>query len=445
MIYFTNTMTGKKELFVKNSGPVTLYVCGITPYSAAHIGHGRCYISFDLLYRLLHFLGYTVLYCRNITDIDDKLLNKAQQEFNDRMRYQELATQFFSQFKQSLLQLGCLNPTYEPRVTDHIPEIITFITKLIESGHAYQADGDVYFSIQSWPSYGKLSGQKVDELRAGTRFAVRSEKKDPLDFVLWKGEQTDTFWQSPWGNGRPGWHIECSALAARFLGEHIDVHAGGLDLIFPHHENEVAQSEALFGIPFARYWLHNGLVTVNNEKMSKSLGNFIELDTLLQEYDPMVIRYYFLTYHYKSPAEFNAQGLQAARKTYERLINLFTNTQPHLVAPNTMQEQHPIVYAMHTMLCDDLNVPGMLGVLFEHWQELTSNEHERGAVLYYVQQVLGLSCQPLEKAEIQISPEIAALLEQRDQARRNKDWQKSDELREQLRQLGFEVKDHKVK
>jgi cysteinyl-tRNA synthetase len=442
MLHITNTLTGKKEPFSPQKKAVALYVCGITPYSPAHIGHGRCYISFDVLYRLLPYLGYTVDYCRNVTDIDDKLLNRAQEELGDRMRYQELAKHFFALFKKSLNALNCLEPKYEPLVTDHIPEIVDFIQGLIDKQHAYAIDGDVYFSIATYKNYGHLSKQKLKEMQPGSRVAIRTEKRDPLDFVLWKGEPDDIFWQSPWGNGRPGWHIECSALAARYLGEHLDIHAGGLDLIFPHHENEITQSESLFGAPFARYWMHNGLVTVDGEKMSKSLGNFIVLDDLLSAHEPALVRYYFLTYHYKSPAEFSYPGLAVAKKSYERLVNVFADTVPTEVSRNQIN-QYPVLAQMFEMMCDDVNTPGMFGVLFEHIDLMVHDEKLRAVTLYFLQTVLGLTFIKSEAKQIVMTPEIERMLTEREMARSTQNWQKADELRLKLVELGIDVHDKK--
>ena len=244
MIQFTNTLTGKKEEFIVQD-TVLMYVCGITPYDNAHVGHGRCYVSFDVLHRMLLFFGKKVVYCRNFTDIDDKLLHRAEKEFGDRLRYLEIADRYIKSFTHDVAALNCLPPHIEPRVTDNIPEIIIFIQELIDKGYAYQSGSDVYFHIAQFPEYGKLSKQKIEDLHAGVRVDVREQKKNPLDFALWKGEPEGEFWQSPWGYGRPGWHIECSVLARINLGEHIDIHGGGLDLIFHHHENEIALSERL--------------------------------------------------------------------------------------------------------------------------------------------------------------------------------------------------------
>ncbi len=282
MLYLTNSLTGKKEEFKPiTPGHVLMYVCGVTPYDKAHVGHGRCYITFDVLFRLLTFLGYKVSYCRNFTDIDDKILNKAEKEFGDRQRYKDISARYIASYHADMQKINCLPPTFEPRVTETIQPIIDFIAGLIQEGKAYAVDGDVYFRINAFPEYGKLSKHKLQDLHAGVRVELNSKKEHPLDFALWKAEPDGTFWKSPWGYGRPGWHIECSAMASKYLAQHIDIHAGGLDLMFPHHENEIAQSEALQGAPFARYWVHNGFVQVNNEKMSKSLGNFFMLEDVL--------------------------------------------------------------------------------------------------------------------------------------------------------------------
>jgi cysteinyl-tRNA synthetase len=443
MLFLSNTLTRKKESFHKINDSIKMYVCGITPYSPAHIGHGRCYISFDILYRLLQFLGYQVIYCRNITDIDDKLLERASTLLGNPLKYQEIAMTYFDQFKKSLYALNCLDPLYEPRVTDHIPEIITFIEELITKGNAYVSENDVYFDISTASDYGKLSGQKINELKKGLRVAVRS-KKDPLDFVLWKGEKDQTFWPSPWGNGRPGWHIECSALARRYLGEHLDIHAGGLDLIFPHHENEICQSEALFGEPFAHIWLHNGLVTVNHEKMSKSLGNFIVLDDLIAQYEASFVRYFFALHHYKSPLEFNKEVIESTYKTYERLADFFDSLIPEKIEEKKIKE-FPILLKMHECLCDDLNTPALFGVLFSNLSILAHDIEQKKAIFNYLIYVLGLSFIKKEEQKQINSPEIEQLIEEREKAREQKDWAKADQLRDKLMQLGYHIADKKMK
>lgn len=441
MLIITNTKTGKKEEFIPLvPNKVLLYVCGVTPYDSAHLGHGRCYVSFDLLYRLLQFLGYTVTYCRNFTDIDDKLINRACERLGDGLRYKEIADQYIASYHQDMAALGNLPPTYEPRVTDNIPQIIEFVKELIKKGYAYQSGSSVYFSISAFPAYGALSKHNLADLRAGARVEICNDKRDPLDFALWKGEDTGTFWHSPWGWGRPGWHIECSALARTYLGETIDIHAGGLDLVFPHHENEIAQSEALTGMPFARYWMHNGFVQINKEKMSKSLGNFFTLRDVYTEYDPQVLRYYYLTHLYRAPLEFAFDDLKAAGVSYKKLIRFFADTEP----AHTIHQKLPVVAALRDALCNDLNTPAMFGILFESLPLLETDGVQRSAVKAFLQQVLGLQLQPIAEKIVTITPEMEALIAAREQARAEKNWAQADVLRDRLSALGYKVQDKKI-
>lgn len=443
MLYITNTLTHKKELFQPYTADVVkLYVCGITPYDVAHLGHGRCYISFDVLYRLLQFLGYTVSYCRNFTDIDDKLLRKAEESFGDKLRYGEIASTYIDAFHQDMRQLNCLQPTYEPRVTEMIPHIITFITSLIEKGYAYQVGNSVYFHVSAFDSYGALSKHNLDDLCPGTRVTINEDKKNLLDFALWKGESEGEFWQSPWGWGRPGWHIECSVMAREFLGDIIDIHGGGLDLVFPHHENERAQSEALLNHIFVRYWMHNGFVQINKEKMSKSLGNFFALSELFQAFDPMVLRYYLLTHHYRAPLDFALDDVKAAEKSYRKLIRAFaacdTSTSGYTY------HEIPVAKAMIEMLCNDLNTPGMFGVLFESLSSVTKR-NELCMIRHILVEILGLTLQELPEPAVEITPEIQVLIDERNSARAQKDWARADALRDQLLELGVVLEDKKIK
>ena len=437
---FTNTLSGKKEEF-KVGKQLKMYVCGVTPYDDAHIGHGRCYVSFDLLLRTFKFFGVDVVYCRNFTDIDDKTMNKAAKELGNRLRFQEIADRYIAHFHDDINKLNCLSPDFEPKVTENIPHIVDFVQKLIDKGDAYQSGNDVYFSIDKFPDYGKLSKQKIEDLHAGARIDISEQKRNPLDFALWKGEPEGEFWQSPWGYGRPGWHIECSALALKHLGEHIDIHGGGLDLIFPHHENEIAQSESLFGAPFSRIWMHNGMVNSNKEKMSKSLGNFFVLHDLYKHFDPMVLRYYYLTHHYHMPIEFSFEGLCSAQKSYERLIRLCDIDCSNI----DISKYHSVIFdRMLDFLQDDLNISGLLGVIFENIAEIAQNKHELAAVKNILINVLGLTLQPLPVQKIELTPEIEALINARNKARREKNWAQADELRDQLEALGVEVRDDKI-
>jgi cysteinyl-tRNA synthetase len=445
MLKVTNTVTGKKELFeslVPNK--VSMYVCGVTPYDRAHIGHGRCYVAFDLLYRVLRFIGYEVVYVRNFTDIDDKLLHRAEKDFGDKFRYLDIARVCIKSYHADMAALNCVDPDVEPHVTEHIPLIIAFIEELIASGHAYASQGDVYFDVRSFPAYGKLSKQNIDDLLVGARIDVNDKKRDPLDFALWKGEAQGEFWESPWGYGRPGWHIECSSLASRYLGQQIDIHGGGLDLVFPHHENEIAQSEGLYNKFFARYWVHNGLVNMGKEKMSKSLGNIFKLEDAFKQIDPMVLRFYFLSHHYRAPLEFSLESLHASYKGYQRLISAFGSAADSFdMDINTMRTM-PIVHDMIEFLVDDLNTPGMFGLLFEHIRDLSNDETHAAAVKYILQKILGLTLVPLPEKVVEITPEIQKLFEEREHARMTKNWKRADEIRDQLVQLGIEVQDKKI-
>ena len=446
MLKITNTLTSQKEIFASiEPNIVQLYVCGITPYDYAHIGHGRVYVTFDVLYRLLSLMGYEVRYCRNFTDIDDKLLARAAKELGDEKEYRAVANKFIVAYQEDMHALNCLKPNFEPKVTECIPEIIDFIQGLVQNGKAYVVDGDVYYHIPSFPSYGKLSKQKLEDLEIGARVEEDVKKKNPLDFALWKGQAPGAFWQSPWGWGRPGWAIECSAMAAKHLGEQIDIHAGGMDLIFPHHENEIAQSEGLFNETFSRYWMHNAFVQINKEKMSKSLGNFFTLRDVFKQFDPMVIRFYYLSHHYKSPLDFSFDDIQATQKSYQRLCRALKEHVSLNYESSEQLRESWIVNDMLEFLYDDLNTPGMLGVVFENLPELQRNAHQACRVKAVLQGVLGLSLEPLPEKEVAITPEIESLLAQREAAREAKDWNRSDQLRDQLVALGHSVQDKKSK
>ncbi len=442
MLTLYNTLTDRAETFKTYDDKVSLYVCGVTPYDYAHLGHGRVYVTFDTLYRLLKFLGYSVSYCRNFTDVDDKLINRADKELNDSTQYILLANRFIESFHEDMKALNCVSPEFEPRVTTHIGPIIKFIEGLVASGKAYVTIlGDVYFSIAQFPEYGKLSKRDIADLKAGARVSVREDKQDPLDFALWKYTQKEPGWQSPWGFGRPGWHIECSAMSKEYFGETIDIHAGGMDLIFPHHENEIAQSEGLHNKPFARYWMHNAFVRINAEKMSKSLGNFLTLKEVCTRYNPMVVRYYYLQHHYRSPLDFTHDDLTSASKSYQRLCIFFDP-----IKQASIEEIHAsdsaLIASCIAALCDDLTVAKFFGLLFEHLNTMGPNE--AALIKGLLTSVLGLSMVPLVKEEVVITPEIQELLDAREAARKAKDWALADALRDRLREFGIEVKDTKL-
>lgn len=442
-VALTNTLHKKKEsLDNKNlsNNHVKIYICGITPYDYAHLGHGRSSVNFDILVRLLTFLGYKVTHVRNFTDIDDKILNKAQQEGipND---YATIAQKYINAYNQDMANLNCAKPTHEPKVTEYIPQIIEFIAQLVEQKKAYTIDHDVYFDISQFPSYGKLSGRKQEDLLAGARVDVDERKKNPGDFALWKGNDSGLFWQSPWGFGRPGWHIECSVMSNVLLGKTIDIHGGGMDLIFPHHENEIAQSEALHNAPLANIWIHNAFITINKEKMSKSLGNFITLQDLFKLYDPMVLRFFFLQHHYRTPIDFSDQELEASQTAYKKLIHAFTQVIPVVNAQNN---NHPIIINMLDALCDDLNTPQFLGLVFEHLVTIKQDISLAATIKNLFTQVLGLTLAPIQEKSVTITPEIEDLINHREQARKEKNWAIADKIRDQLSALGYTVQDKKT-
>lgn len=438
MIKLTNTYSGKKEVLNITDERVRLYVCGITPYDYAHIGHGRCYILFDVLYRYLRSVGINVTYCRNFTDIDDKLLCKAQELYNDQFQYKRVADTFIENYLQDMESLNCLFPDKQPRVTQVIDDIIEFIEGLITNNSAYVVGNDVYFSVKNFSAYGDLSKRKLEQLRAGARVDINEHKRDPLDFALWKGEEDGTFWKSPWGWGRPGWHIECSVMAYKNLGKTIDIHGGGMDLIFPHHENEKAQSEALWNEPFANIWMHVAFVQVNKEKMSKSLGNFFTLRELFNKFDPMVVRFYLLSHHYRSPIDFSLEELERADKVYRKLCKIFAQKQCSVEKYSCTLATCPIMHKITQFIEDDLNTVGIWGVIFEHAQTMGE---EFCVIKGFIQNILGLTLEVLPEPILCITPEMQDLIEQRKKARAQKDWTTADALRNKLKALGYEVQD----
>ncbi len=457
-LQFINTYSGEKELFAPQGSVVQMYVCGVTPYDYAHMGHARCYVNFDCIVRLLQFWGYSVNYVRNCTDIDDKIIQKAAEASGNTQPSLEavavIAQKYSQAFRDDMNALNTLVPTVEPAVTENIPAIIAFIEHLIAQGHAYAAGGDVYFARDTCPEYGELSGRVLEELADGARIEKNEHKKSPGDFVLWKGNVPGSFWNSPWGKGRPGWHIECSVLAQKYAGDQLDIHGGGIDLLFPHHENEKAQSECALQEPFVRYWLHNAHVMLKSEKMSKSLGNVFTIRDILAEYDPMVVRFYFLQHHYRTPLDIERTHIAAAGRAYAKLIKTY-NPEAHAVEPvslghlfsvwRLLAEHSSAAAGILSALADDCNIPKMLGILFASGDLLTAVPEHRHAVCLLLQHVLGLTLQPLSQREVAAaSEEITALIAERDQARRARDWKRADELRAQLQSLGHVVMDTKL-
>ena len=464
MLRFYNTLTGKDEQFTPfTPGKVRMYVCGVTVYDRSHIGHARALVTFDVVYRYLKFLGYEVTFIRNFTDVDDKIINRA----NERgISSQELSEQYIREFTEDMTALRCLPPTYEPRATQHIPEMIAIIQELEAKGLAYSTDGDVYFAVDKFPTYGKLSHRRLDDMMAGARIEVDERKHHPMDFALWKSSKPgEPTWDSPWGQGRPGWHIECSAMCSKYLGQPFDIHGGGSDLIFPHHENEIAQSEGAKGTELARYWLHNGMVTVEQEKMSKSLGNFLTIKDALTKTTPEVLRFVLLSTHYRMPLDFSMQKVEEAEKGLTRIYETLARVDAALGGSSSWtKELRTPNSELRTRFCeamdDDCNTARVLGVVFETVREMnrvldagqTTDLAATRADLAAIASVLGIMtevpAQFLEAqkqrglAQSQLTPEkIEQLIAERAAARKAKDFKRGDTIRDQLAEQGVILKD----
>ena len=427
------------ELVPRRPGEVSIYVCGATVQSEPHVGHGRYAVVFDMIRRYLEWRGYAVRFVRNITDIDDKIIVAAAETGE---QVSERATRMTAIFANAYQRLGVLDPDVEPKATEHVPEMVKLIDRLIDRGLAYLVeDGDVYFAVRAFEAYGKLSGRKIDELQAGARVEVSELKHDPLDFALWKAAKSgEPSWDSPWGPGRPGWHIECSAMAGQYLGEAFDIHGGGADLIFPHHENEIAQSEGATGQPFARYWLHNGMVNLGGEKMSKSTGRLIDLTEAVDRFGGMTLRLFFLRAHYRSPIEFSEDLLAAAGVAYQRLFRFMQR------APRTEHHADPeILRRFEAAMDNDFATPEALAVLFEAVTEANRFLDEGGeagsivAAAREMADVLGIQTDPQTR---HTDEEIVdALLAERDRARAERDFARSDQIRDELAEMGVVVED----
>ncbi len=451
MLKIYNNLTNKKEVFVPiEAGKVRMYVCGITVYDYCHIGHSRAYIVFDMVVRFLRHAGYDVTYIRNITDIDDKIIQRANENKED---FHELTARFIKAMHEDFDKLGILMPDFEPKATDHIPAILEMIEILIEKGFAYQADnGDVYFAVNEFNSYGELSGKRIEDLRAGERVQVDTNKRDPMDFVLWKMAKPDEpFWESSYGKGRPGWHIECSAMSTEMLGNHFDIHGGGQDLQFPHHENEIAQSECCTGEKFVNYWMHNGFVRVNEEKMSKSLGNFFTIRDVLKEYRAEEIRFFILSSHYRSQINYSDEQLDQARSGLERLYAALLDIEFGDVPKDTEYQQR-----FEAAMNDDFNTAEAIAVLFDLTRDLNRAKAENssevaalGSMLKYLANLLGLlELNPAEflKSSVtekdQSNADIDLMVEQRQQAKKDKDWALADKIRDELTAAGIILEDN---
>ncbi len=454
-----NTLSSAVETFEpRDEGRVGIYVCGPTVQAAPHVGHGRYAVVFDVIRRYLTWRGYAVTYVMNVTDVDDKIIAAATEEHVSTKLISDRATE---QFISAFDQLGVAPPDLMPRATEHIAEMIALIKTLVDTGHAYAADGDVYFSVRSFPDYGRLSGRKIDDLQVGARVEPGEHKRDPLDFALWKASKPgEPAWDAPWGSGRPGWHIECSAMATKYLGEAFDIHAGGVDLVFPHHENEVAQSEAATGTTFARYWLHNGMVNLSGEKMAKSTGNIIDLLSVLADYPPLAVRLFYLRTHYRKPIDFGDETLQDAVASLERLWSFRRRFGDDLaVAP-----EPNVVAAFRTAMDDDFDVAGALAVVFDAVRDgnrrLDEGEDAAAYAAAYdeIIGVLGLgepevSLEDVAGALTELATAygidagqtpaetVDALIARRAAARVDKDWAVTDAIRDGLFQLGIVVED----
>ena len=444
-----NSMTRKKEEFVPvTPGEVKIYSCGPTVYNYFHIGNARPFIIFDTLRRYMEYLGNKVTFVQNFTDIDDKMIKASSEQG---ITVKELADRFIAEYFTDAKGLGVKPATVHPKATEHIPEIIDLISRLIEKGHAYRAEnGDVYYDTTTFQGYGKLSGQVLDDLQMGARIEVNDIKKNPMDFALWKAKkQGEPFWSSPFGDGRPGWHIECSAMSQKYLGDTFDIHGGGLDLKFPHHENEIAQSEGATGKPFANYWMHNGYININNEKMSKSKGNFITVRELSEKYDLLAVRMLILSAHYRNPVNFSDDLLTQAEAGLSRIDNCRENLE-YVIAQGKTAEKPELdleqfTNAFKAAMDDDLNTADAISAIFEMVRAINTAFADGGdaeaakqalAALDGLLDVLGL----VRKTD-EIPAEIVQMAENRAAARKAKNWDEADALRDEIKNRGYELKD----
>lgn len=449
-----NTLTRKKETFIPiEEGKVKMYVCGPTVYNYIHIGNARPAIVFDTVRRHLQYRGYDVMYVSNFTDVDDKLI-RAANELGEEVP--AVAERFIEAYFEDTEALGCQKADVHPRVTENIELIVAFISELVNKGFAYESGGDVYYRTRKFDGYGKLSHQSIDELKVGARIGPGEKKDDALDFVLWKAaKEGEISWSSPWGEGRPGWHIECSAMARKYLGDSIDIHAGGQDLAFPHHENEIAQSEALTEKPFARYWLHNGYINIDNEKMSKSLGNFVLVHDIIKEVDPQVLRFFMLSVHYRNPVNYNKELLDSAAASLDRLKIAYDNVKHRKASSTDLTENNDQwlekIEAHHTRFLqemdDDFNTANAISVLFDLSKDANVyllEDHTATAVLdAFLSKfedmffVLGLQV----KQEELLDEDIDALIQERNEARKNRDFARADSIRDQLKDMNIILED----
>ncbi|MDO8948275.1 MAG: cysteine--tRNA ligase [Desulfocapsaceae bacterium] len=472
-----NTLSRRKEpLKPLENGHIKLYVCGITSYDLCHIGHARSALAFDMIVRYLRYRGYTVTYIRNFTDIDDKIINRAAEQGTSASA---LAQRFIDEFYVDMDRLGVDRPTFEPRATEHIQEMIDLITELIDKGLAYPSGSDVYYSVNGFPEYGKLSGRNLDDMQAGARIAINENKTNPMDFVLWKGSKPgEPIWDSPWGPGRPGWHIECSAMSRKYLGDTFDIHGGGKDLIFPHHENEVAQSEGASGKKSVNTWIHHGFVTISDEKMSKSLGNFLTIRDVLKHYHPEVLRFFIFSTHYRNPLDFSETAMADATAGLDRLYECMatiddlsdagiSEEKTATASPKDSKKLHTIEERFQKAMDDDFNTAMAMGILFDAvkvinkiCQQLPVNPSqpditllkESRVIIKKLAAIMGLLQEDARKYLQQKKAallngldigeqKILQLIQERKDARAAKDWARGDTIRDQLLAMGIELKD----
>ena len=475
-IILYNTLTGRKEpLDPKKTNQVTMYVCGITAYDYCHIGHARSVLAFDMIYRYLLYRGFQVTYVRNFTDIDDKIIKRAHELGTTS---EELATRFIQAFHEDMARLQVASPTMEPKATEHIDEIIALISDLIDKGYAYQVGNDVYYAVEKFAGYGKLSGRSLEDMKAGARISINENKKNPLDFALWKASKPgEPTWDSPWGPGRPGWHIECSAMSRKYLGNSFDIHGGGKDLIFPHHENEIAQSEAASGIQFVSSWVHHGFVTIKDEKMSKSLGNFLTIREVLEKFEPEVLRLFVFSTHYRNPLDYSEAAMQDAEAGLGRLYNCLAEIAqlPQVGKEGKSsgvgkKDRHKITSLperFQAAMDNDFNSALALGHLFDAVKILNKITHNLpatpaaddlaflrsgAAMVRELAGIMGLinedpvayiadkQARLLQELDID-QQAIEEMIRERSEARENKDWAKSDAIRDKLLAKQIELKD----
>jgi cysteinyl-tRNA synthetase len=448
MIYVYNTLSRKKEpLKPKKSGLFTMYVCGPTVYGYVHLGNTRPSIVFDVFRRFLEYEGYRVLVAQNFTDIDDKIINVANENNMDSL---EVAERFIIQYWKDAMSLGIRASNFHPRTTHFVKEIVNFIEKLINKGHAYEANGDVYFDVSSFKEYGALSHRKVEDLKAGARIEPGEKKKSPEDFTLWKAAKPgEPSWESPWGNGRPGWHIECSVMSTETLGETFDIHAGGSDLIFPHHENEKAQSEAKTGNTFARYWMHNGMMKLAGSKMSKSEGVFISIDEAVEKYGKDAIRLFILSKHYRSPIEYSEEMLEETKRAILRANRILRPFDTKLKSNPLLEKSERMnvyIKRFKEALCDDFNTPKVVSIIFELVKNIEDSEDEREMIeySYLIRNEFGPILGILESSERNFSNVdglIKLLIDLRNEYRENKQYKDADRIRDRLLELGINLMD----